>query len=104
MPHVPAPDAVREIRAAATTNMAALLSVASQIDHQLEHVEAFPNAPSKGQLRDGLQRLQSRYRESAKLNESMVRLATQVLDMLASPTPPEDDPAPALTTWSTGDW
>ncbi len=104
MPHIPAPDAVREIRAAASTNMAALISVADQIDHQLAHVEEFPNAPSKGQLRDGLQRLQARYRESAKLNAGLVRLTDQILVMLGNPTPPADDPMPPLTTWSTGDW
>lgn len=106
MAHVPIPEAVRDIRAASITNAAALRSVSAQVLHHLEHVDAFPNTPAKGQLRDGLMRLAARYDISARLNDRMVALSGVVLDMLGTTVPAEPDPtpAPAPTTWSTGSW
>ncbi len=104
MSHVEPPDAVREIRAAAQTNAAALRSVSAQVTGQIAHVELFPNTPSKGRLRDGLARLKARYEGTAALNDRMVALSTVVLDMLGSESPPDEDPAPPPTTWSTGNW
>lgn len=91
-------ETLQAVRAAATANSAALASVKAEGLARLVEVNAFPNSPSKGVVRDQLTRLLANYETARVSAQRLIAGTTSALNAAGTVTP---DPVPSPTNWST---
>lgn len=95
-------ETLQAVRDAADVNVAALDSVKAEAGVFALEVETWPNAPSKGYMRDQLHRLQACYDRAKDCALSTSDMATRVIALLGAD--PGPGPGPGPIHWSTGDW